>query len=220
MKTGALFSGGKDSAYAIYWALNQAWNVNCLINIKTENPHSFMFHHPNQKLIELQAKKAGIPLIQLETPGEKEEELEALEKAVKKAKKEFDPDAVISGAVASSYQKKRVDNICHKQEIKSFAPLWTKKQNTLMQYILKADFDVRISAVAAEGLTKDWLGKKITEETVQELKEMKGMNIAGEGGEWESTVLNAPFFKEKIVVKKARKEWKKNRGNWIIEEAR
>ena len=93
-----------------------------------------MFHTPSIKKVEQQAKVMEIPLIIQKTKGKKEEELKDLEKAIKKAKNEFNIKAVITGAIASVYQASRIQKICDKLNLKCFNPLWQKNE---FKYLLK-----------------------------------------------------------------------------------
>ena len=97
MKLAALFSGGKDSTYAMYKVMKEH-DVVCLITIKSENPDSYMFHTPNIDLAELQAEALDIPLLTFKTKGEKELELQDLENAIKEAKK-YNNQLLITGSI-------------------------------------------------------------------------------------------------------------------------
>lgn len=198
MKIASLYSGGKDSAYGLWWALNQGWEVKYLVNVKSKNNESYMFHIPNVQLTSLVSKATNIPLIEVITKGEKEKELLDLKKELSK----LDIDGVISGALASEYQRSRIDHICEEIGIKSFAPLWHKKQDLILKDCAKI-FDFRIVSVAAYGLSKKWLGKRITENNINELFKIMDkykINKAFEGGEAETFVFDAPFFNKKIEV--------------------
>lgn len=78
-------------------------------------------------------------------------------------------------------------------------------------------------AIAAEGLNEKWLGKIITTKEVNnliKLNEKIGLNVAGEGGEFESVILDCPMFKKKIKITKAKKEMEnENTGKLRIEKA-
>jgi diphthine-ammonia ligase len=207
LKLGVLFSSGKDSTYSAYIMKRQNYELTCLITIKSKNEASYMFHTPAIDLAKLQAEAMGIPIIMQETEGEKEKELIDLKKALKKAKDQFNIDGIITGAVFSTYQRDRVERICDSLGLKIFSPLWHKPQEQLMQELLDTGFEIIFTGIAAEGLNKSWLNKVITTEHLLKLKKLKekiGMHEAGEGGEFESLVLDCPLFKKKVVIKKAK----------------
>src|SRR3989344_2272751 len=89
MKTGILFSGGKDSCYAAFLAKKEGYEISCLIAIESQNKESYMFHTPFIDKVFLQASLMNIPLVYLKTKGEKEKELSDLEKAIKIAIKKY-----------------------------------------------------------------------------------------------------------------------------------
>ena len=212
MKIAVLFSGGKDSCYAVYWALSQAWEVQCLLSMIPGKPDSYMFHYPNIQLVDKQAKLIGIPILKKTTKAEEEKELEDLEKLLQKAKKEYGLEGVVSGAVASEYQRTRIERVCHKLGLKSFIPLWHKNQEQLLREEVKAGFEIIVVGVYAEGLDDTWLGRKIDEKTVDELAKNKLLSTIGEGGEFETFVVNGPIFKEKMKITEKQKQWDGTRG--------
>ena len=192
MKLGVLFSGGKDSSYALYKA-SKTDDVVVLISIISKNKDSFMFHTPIDNVDE-QAKRLDIPLIKVETEGEKEEELEDLKLAIKKSVDEYGIDGVVTGAVASTYQASRVQKICDELDIYCFNPLWQMDQEKLLREVT-SKFKIKIVKVAADGLDSNWIGKIIDDEVISDLlklKEKYKINVAGEGGEYESEVIEFP----------------------------
>jgi len=198
-----LFSGGKDSVFAIYSAQKQGYEVTCLITLESENKYSWMFHTPNIFLTKKQAECLDLPLLTYQTKGIKEKELIDLENAIKSAKEEYDFDTVFTGALWSDYQASRITKICKKLELKIENPAWHKNQEQYMKELIDLDFKFIFSAVAADSMDKDWVGKFVTNESLNKLIELNkniGLNVAGEGGEFESTVLDAPIFKKKIVI--------------------
>ena len=204
MDLGILFSGGKDSCLAMLKAVEQGYKIKCLISIESENKFSFMFHTPSISRVEKQAEVLGIPLIVVKTKGEKEEELKDLEKAIKTAIKNYKIEGIVTGAVESVYQASRVQKICNKLNIECFNPLWQKNQIELLEELVEKNLDVILTGVFAYPLDKKWLGKKIDKNFIEEIKKLNlkySINPAGEGGEFESFVLNMPLFKKKLVVK-------------------
>ena len=204
MKLGILFSGGKDSSYAAYLAKKHRHELTCLISVFSENKNSYMFHTPSISRVKEQAQAMNIPLITKKTKGVKEKELQDLENAIKKAKEKYKIKGIVTGAVESIYQSSRIQRICNKLNIEVFNPLWQKDQIELLEDLIRNKFNVIITSVAAYPLDSSWLGKNIDKKFIKEvriLNEKYGINPAGEGGEFETFVLNCPLFKKKLKVK-------------------
>jgi len=202
MKLAVLFSGGKDSTLALLKAMEKE-EVACLITIISENKESYMFHTPNIWLTKLQAEAMGLPLIQRFTEGKKEEELEDLKQAIKQAQRKFGIKGLVTGAVESTYQASRVQRTCFQLGLWCYNPLWKIDQENLLNELVKKGFKVIISGVFGYPLDKSWLGKEINPHLIRRLvalREEYGISPSGEGGEIETTVLDAPMFKKKINV--------------------
>jgi len=221
MKLGILLSGGKDSVYSAYLA-NKEHELACAITIKSKNKESYMFHTPNIDLVHLQAKAMNLPLIVVETEGEKEKELKELYQAIAQAKKEQDIEGIVSGAVASQYQASRIQKICHELDLWCFNPLWQMNQVQLLEELLKHKFETIIGGVFAYPFTKELLGKVIDKQVVEELKDAQKkykVNPAGEGGEIETLVVDCPLFKQKISILEAKSEYDNYAGTYKIQKA-
>lgn len=78
MKLAALVSGGKDSIFAIQKALDEGHEVTHLINIIPARDDSYMYHSINLHMVELISAASEIPLIQQQSSGIKELELDDL----------------------------------------------------------------------------------------------------------------------------------------------
>jgi predicted ATP pyrophosphatase (TIGR00289 family) len=162
----------------------------------------------------------GIPLIIREISGEEGKELGELKEILKSLKPEI--EGVVSGALASRYQKVRIDNICKELGLESISPHWERSMKEYLNELLLTGFEVIFTAVAAEGLNEDWLGRKLDHQALKDLEklyEKYGVHMGGEGGEYESFVLDAPIFKKKIRIIRAHKEWDGARGTYIIDNA-
>jgi predicted ATP pyrophosphatase (TIGR00289 family) len=161
-----------------------------------------------------------LPLIFRETEGIKEEELKDLKAAIQEAKEKYQIDSIISGALASEYQKERVDNICNELNLKSIAPLWHVAPEEYMNELINNNFKIIITGVAAGGLTRNFLGKEITKELIEELKELR-IHLAFEGGEAETLVVNCPLFNQEIKINQSEIHWddKTQSGHLQITEA-
>ena len=126
MKVAVLFSGGKDSCLALWYAIHQGWDIATLISIHPENRDSWMFHYPAVTLTRLQAQTMDLPLVIVDTSGEKDRELEDLTACLIDMKELLGVEAIVSGAVASEYQRTRIDSICNRIGLRGFTPLWLK----------------------------------------------------------------------------------------------
>ncbi|MDP7115881.1 MAG: diphthine--ammonia ligase [Candidatus Woesearchaeota archaeon] len=209
--------------YATYVMQKQNYKVNCLITIQSKNPDSYMFHTPTIELAKLQAQAMDLPLILKQTKGKKEHELKDLKAAIKEAKEKYQIDGIITGALYSSYQRERIEKIADQLQLKIFSPLWHLNQETYMKELLNNNFKIIMTSIAADGLDKSWLNKEITNKTINDLvklNKINQINVAGEGGEYETLVLDAPLFNKKIIITNSTiKEDNKNTARLIIKKA-
>jgi len=219
MDVAALVTGGKDSALALYRVLNQGYKVKYLVTMVPQREDSWMFHFPNIHLTDLFAEAVGIPLIKRETSGVKEEELKDLRDILAT----LDIEGVISGAIASEYQKKRIDWICRELKLKSIAPLWHEDPIKLLTELIDLRFKVIIVGVYAYGFDKSWLGREINTESLNEIVELNRkyrISMIGEGGEYETLVLDAPYFRKMIEIVHVEEKWENHSGYLIVKEAK
>lgn len=218
MRIAGLFSGGKDSTYAIYKALQKGHELKYLITLAPKRTDSWMFHHPCIELTKLQAESMDVKQIWRETSGEKEKELDDLRSAISHIANEV--DGIVSGALASNYQKTRVDKICEEFGLESIAPLWQADQLGRLREEVGLGFKIMITAVAVEGLDESWLGKIIDEKVIDELEKLHkkfGLHPGFEGGEAESFVLDCPLFSKKVVIDGFEKVWdSKTQSGYIV----
>jgi predicted ATP pyrophosphatase (TIGR00289 family) len=219
MRVAVLATGGKDSALALYKVLNEDHEVKYLVSMIPLREDSWMFHYPNIRLVDLFAEAAEIQLVKAETLAVKEREVEDLKRLIEG----LDVDAIVSGAVASTYQKSRIEKICEQLRLKCIAPLWHENPLNILKEILGLKFEVIITGVYAYGFSEEWLGRKIDEASVKaliELNKQYGVSLVGEGGEYETLVLDAPFFKKRIKIVEAEKIWKNQSGYFLITKAK
>jgi len=204
MKVAVLFSGGKDSSLAAFLAKKNGYEIACLISIFSDNKESYMFHTPSISEVKKQAEAMNIPIIVQETAGKKELELNDLKNAVKKAKRDFKIDGIVTGAVESIYQASRIQKICDELDLECFNPLWQKSQFEILEDLIKNKFKIIITGVFAYPLDKSWLGREINESFIDDVKKLNKnykINPAGEGGEFETFVLYCPSFRKELKIK-------------------
>ncbi len=216
-KAVVLFSGGKDSVFSAWIAMNQGFDVS-LLTIQSEE-YSMMFHHPNVRWTKMQAEAMEIPHQIIST--DKENELRDMETAISK----MGADAIITGAVASEYQKQRIEQIGENLGIATYSPLWHKSASgskfpvsngcVLMDEML-SNFEIYTVAVSAEGLGSEFLGKPFSELVK---KAPKNIHPFLEGGEGETFVTYAPFFRKRIIIDEWDVKWDGVRGIAEIKKA-
>jgi diphthine-ammonia ligase len=212
-----LFSGGKDSTLALHKNQEDGKKVELLIIMVSENDFSYMFHKPNINFASMQAEALQIPCVIYKTKGEKELELDDIEKALVENK----VTELVTGAVASTYQKDRIEKICDKLSIKAISPIWHIEPITELSEIAK-NYNAIIIQIAAEGFDESLLGSRINHDLINKLlilnKKYK-INMLFEGGEAESFVLDAPLFKKRINITKSHIERDGSVSRYIIDEA-
>lgn len=204
MKIGVLFSGGKDSCYAAYLAKQMGNELVCAIIIKSDNKESFMFHTPSIDKAEKQLDVMGVPFFVHNTKGEKEEELKDLKDSIEIAKEKYGIEGIVTGALHSEYQASRIGKICDELDLLSLNPLWHRQEIPYLNELVENDFDIVVTAIAAYPLDGSWLGRKIDKRFIEEvglLQEKYKIHPAGEGGEFETFVLNCPLFSRGLKVK-------------------
>ncbi|HLD80722.1 MAG TPA: diphthine--ammonia ligase, partial [archaeon] len=203
-------------------ALSSGWEVARLVSVFSESTESYMYHVPNIQLSSLSSKALGIPQKIVRASGEKELELEPLKLALEEVAREDGIEGVLSGALASEYQKTRVERICHELGLKSFAPLWHKSQPQLLREQVRAGFESVFVGVYAQGFTQDWLGRRLDERAVSDLEALNkshGVSVGGEGGEYETLVLDCPLFSRRIKINRAERTWDGVRGEFLVKDA-
>lgn len=221
MKLGVLCSGGKDSLFACFRAM-QKEEVACLITLFPENLESYMFHTPNLHMVPLQADAAGLPLISFQTEGIEDAELRDLSEVLKIAVTEYGIEGVVTGALMSVYQATRIQRICKDLDLWCFNPLWYTDPVRYMNTLMASGFRVVVSGVFAEPFDESWLGRELDGTTLEILSGYAGdygITLTGEGGEYETLVLDAPFFTRKIVIQESERHYRNFRGVLSVKRA-
>ncbi|MBR2558321.1 MAG: TIGR00289 family protein [Methanobrevibacter sp.] len=221
MDVAVLFSGGKDSTMAVYAALNNNDNVKYLLSMKSVNDESYMFHVPNIHITDLLAEALDIDIITAVTEGIKEEELNDLKREFENLKS-LGIKAIYTGALYSNYQKSRIEKLGQEVGLEIISPYWHVDELEYMREIVSLGFEIIISGVAAWGLDETWLGRTIDDDVIDELvklNEKYQVDIAFEGGEAETLAIDGPIFKKRVKILKDKKEWRRDSGVYIIEDA-
>jgi ABC transporter with metal-binding/Fe-S-binding domain ATP-binding protein len=217
VKLAALFSGGKDSTYAACLMAQQGHEIGPLVTVLPSDQDSWMFHTPNLHLLPRLAGAMGVPLVSVESLSGEEAELEALRSVLEG----LEVDGVIAGAIASDYQWDRINGVCQELGLRLFSPLWRKEQSMLMEDMISSGLRAIVVRVSAEGLDASWLGRELDRTALGELRVLaasKGINVSGEGGEYETLVLDSPLNARPLVVKNAEAKITRDGGTLLVED--
>ncbi|HSV42700.1 MAG TPA: diphthine--ammonia ligase [Methanomassiliicoccales archaeon] len=218
MRLAALFSGGKDSTYAIYLMQQSGHAVDHLVTVVPKDPYAWLFHTLNLDLIPLQAEAMGKRLVTAPSSGEEADDLAALGKVLSG----LDVDGVITGAIASDYQWDRINGLCETLGLRCFSPLWRKDQTILLRDMVQAGIEAIIVGTFTEGLDAKWLGRALDEKTIDELLLLKtkyGINVSGEGGEYETLVLSSPMHGRSLRILEKRVDEERSSSRLFVTNA-
>ncbi len=215
MRLACLFSGGKDSTYAAHLMEQAGHEVVCLVTVVPDDPHSWVFHTLNLEHLPQMAEVMGRDLIAVPSNGEEGADLAALETALTG----LDVEGVVTGAIASDYQWDRINGVCERLGLRVFSPLWRKDQLLLLNDMLQAGMKAIIVGVYSDGLGREWLGRALDCAAVDELLELskrRGMNVSGEGGEYETLVLDSPMHAHALIAEDVHAEFARDSGQLRI----
>jgi diphthine-ammonia ligase len=196
----ALISGGKDSLYALYLLEKFCYEPACMISIISDNDDSYMYHTPTSQLIPHIASRLGLDVVLERTRGEKEHELDALRSALVRARSEHGIVGISSGAIKSNYQRDRLLLLCEEAGLSLHSPLWQFDELTYARQLEQNGFSVIVTRVAADWLTERDIGRAFTARWALWL-EKHAISPVGEGGEFETLVLDCPLYDRPLRVR-------------------
>jgi len=204
MDVAVLYSGGKDSTFAIQHVLEKGWNIKYLISVKPTRKDCYLFHYATVELTKELSKILNIPQIYLKcSVADPKKEAEIIKRAVEKQQKNVKIDAVVLGGTGlQETQLKSIQNALIPLKIEVFAAHAGEDHDLIMEKMLDEGYEIIITQIASDGLSK-WLGKRITLENFNALKEDSvkyGFHVGGEGGYYDSLVLDAPIFRKRLKI--------------------
>jgi diphthine-ammonia ligase len=222
VKLAALFSGGKDSTFAISCAQEMGHCVVCLITMHPKADDSALFHYPNSWVTEYLAEAMQLPLIGCQVRGHsKEDEMKALEETILQVKLTYGINGIVHGGISSNYQKEAFEQVCARQKIEAVVPLWNLESERYLDELIRRGFHIIITGVSAMGLESEWLGRELDKEAVAKLVSLSKrckFNLTFEGGEAETLVIDCPLYQKQLQIKAAAAYWDGQRGIFEIQD--
>ncbi|MFA9418440.1 diphthine--ammonia ligase [Natrinema sp. HArc-T2] len=214
----ALFSGGKESSWALFQAIESGRDVCTLIVVQPPET-SHMYRAPAQPVIRLAARSIGLPLVDVGLPvtdmeppdlgadlsAERDSELDTLEAALEKLDAEFDGGlrGIVAGTVESDYQADRLGSICDRIGCEFFAPLWQAEPRDLAATMIDGGLTIRIVEVAGPGFDESWLGRQLDHDALADLTALHreyGVHVLGDGGEYQTIITDGPHMDRPITI--------------------
>ncbi len=208
MKVFASWSGGKESALATYKATSQGHQVSYLVNFISEDGTRSRSHGILARVLDLQAKAIGIPIVQVRTSWENYEE--NFKKVVTELK-EKGIEGGVFGDIDLEEHREWVERVCAELEIKPLLPLWRVEPGELLADFWGSGFK---ATVVATRLEENLLGKSLDESLVTEIRRLDS-HPCGESGEYHTFVFDGPIFKRPLKVIPGKKE--KRDDVWFLE---
>ncbi len=203
MKVFISWSGGKETSLALYRVMqNQNIEIAYLLNMISDDGKHSRTHGISSRLLRLQAEAIGIPIVQRRATWE------SYERVFKKAVSEFRKENIQAGVFGDiDLQEHRdwIERVCKEKNIKPVFPLWQRKREDILREFIRSGFEAIVVATKVDILGPEWLGRKIDEEFIKDLKDLDKVDLCGEAGEYHTFVVSGPIFKKRIKILSTKK---------------
>ncbi|MDP3765163.1 MAG: hypothetical protein Q8R04_01495, partial [Nanoarchaeota archaeon] len=158
MDVAILYSGGKDSTFAIQHARNKGWNIKYLVSVKPTRKDCFLFHYATVEQTKDLAKILQIPHFYVKCRvSDPAKEAEIVKEIIEKNQKRMKVDAVVLGGTGlQETQLRSIQNALRPLKVDAFASHAGEDHDLVMEEMLKKGYEILITQIASDGL-KDWL---------------------------------------------------------------
>jgi diphthine-ammonia ligase len=196
MRAFVSWSGGKDTALACYQALRHGnLRIDYLLNMAREDGQYSRSHGIPSALIKAQSEALEIPLVQARASWES---YTSVFVQMLKTLQAQGIEAGIFGDIDIQEHREWVERVCQTAGIRPILPLWQQAREGLLQQFIRAGFKAVIVAVWSERLGQEWLGRKIDEALLCDLKQVPDVDLCGESGEYHTFIYAGPLFKRQV----------------------
>ncbi|MBS3105732.1 diphthine--ammonia ligase [Candidatus Woesearchaeota archaeon] len=204
MDVAVLYSGGKDSTFAIQHAVEKGWNIKYLISVKPTRKDCFLFHYATVEMTKDIAKMLQLPHFYVKCRvADPVKEADIVKEVVESNQRKMKVDAVVLGGTGlQETQLKSIQNALRPLKVEAFASHSGEDHDMVMEQMLKNGYGILITQIASDGL-KEWLGKKITKDNFLQLRRDSvkyGFHIGFEGGYADTLVTDCPLFSKRLIV--------------------
>ena len=167
-----------------------------LINMMNEEGKISRSHGLPSQILEMQAVRIGIPVLQLSSSwSDYEQNFISL---LHQAKHEFSIEEVVFGDIDLQPHRDWEEMVCEKAGLKASLPLWKGDRRELVVGMLRSGIETTIVSCNTT-MGPEYIGRHLSLALVDEL-ESKGIDPCGENGEFHTVVTNCPLFSHRIEL--------------------
>lgn len=196
------WSGGKDSALALYHTLNNPdYDVKCLMTSMNSEADRISMHGVRRSMLEQQVEAIGIPLSILSLPGEIS--MEDYDKLMRERMNGFIESGIthsIFGDIFLEDLKKYREQRLEEVGLAGHFPLWKRDTKELIHEFLELGFKTLVVSVDGSKLDKSFAGRVLDQSFLDDLPE--DVDACGENGEFHTFVFEGPIFKKPLAFTK------------------
>jgi uncharacterized protein (TIGR00290 family) len=202
MKIAASWSGGKDSAFALYLAKQQGHEI---VNILTMmNEEQSKFHMLRSAIIDAQADAIDVSLLKKQVNNE------TYERDFKDVLAELKANGVeglVTGDICevAGHEAGWLNRVCCEMGLKPIKPLWMGDTKQIFLDYLNAGFKATVVRANLSKLGMEWLGCVLDRQFYDDILKLGNIDPCGEGGEYHTIVTDGPYFKKKIEILETQK---------------
>lgn len=196
-------------------------DVSHLLNFLSRDGKKSVSHGIRSELLRTQAEAVGIPIVQGRTTWKTYEHV--FKKTVSRLK-QLGVEVGVFGDIDSRPHRDWIERVCGEMVIKPMWPLWKRERESILDEFIGAGFVAVVVATKADLLGEEWVGRRLDEKFVEDLKKHQDVDLCGEEGEYHTLVIDGPIFKKKINILESRKRLKKysivgtkKEGHWFLD---
>ena len=203
MRATVSWSGGKDSCYACYKAIEEGLEIHSLLTMMNNRGES-SFHMINADLLNAQSTAIGIPIVKCKTaPKTYEHDFKNALRQLRSAGME----GLVTGDLfeVAQHEAGWLDRVCNEVDVKPIRPLWRHNTRQILDEFIDLGFKATVVRVKLGLLGKEFLGRDLDKKFYSELVQHENVDPCGERGEYHTLVTDGPLFKEQIEILETRK---------------
>ncbi|MDO5969819.1 diphthine--ammonia ligase [Flavivirga aquimarina] len=200
------WSGGKDSCFAYYKALQLGYKPTVLLNVMNEFGDRSRSHGITKPILKAQAEALSLPIHFFNSTWKAYEENYI--KHLNVLAEDYELSHAVFGDIDIESHRDWEEKVSKSAGLEAILPLWQGNRKQLVLDMIDAGLEAIIVS-CNQDLGPDFLGSTIDTSIIETFESM-GVDACGENGEYHTLVVNAPFFKNRIHVEMVKKSVSSN----------